>query len=62
MLLNDVTKFTGICMWSNVNLEKRTALLPDTKNGTVRVVPLSLVALDVLNRLPREDNIKVLPN
>ena len=47
--------------WANVNLEKRTALLPDTKNGTVRVVPLSSVALDVLKRLPREDNIKVFP-
>lgn len=48
-------------VWSDVNLEKRTALLPDTKNGTVRVVPLSSVALDVLKKLPREDSSKVFP-
>ena len=39
--------------WENVNLSGRVALLPDTKNGTVRRVPLSSVALSVLSALPR---------
>ena len=39
--------------WENVNLAGRVALLPDTKNGTVRRVPLSSVALGVLAALPR---------
>jgi len=37
--------------WENVNIERRTVLLPKTKNGTSRVVPLSLVAIKVLNEL-----------
>lgn len=39
--------------WENVNLSGRVALLPDTKNGTVRRVPLSSSALEVLRALPR---------
>ena len=39
--------------WENVNLAGRVALLPDTKNGTVRRVPLSSVALTVLSTIPR---------
>lgn len=39
--------------WENVNLSGRVAMLPDTKNGTVRRVPLSSVALEVLRALPR---------
>ena len=39
--------------WENVNLSGRVAMLPDTKNGTVRRVPLSSVALAVLAALPR---------
>ena len=39
--------------WENVNLAGRVALLPDTKNGTVRRVPLSSVAVSVLTALPR---------
>ncbi|MBE7565603.1 site-specific integrase [Acidithiobacillus sp. HP-11] len=38
--------------WENINLSRRVALLPDTKNGTKRHVPLSTAALDVLNALP----------
>jgi Site-specific recombinase XerD len=37
--------------WKNVNLDKRYALLVDTKNGETRTVPLSVKALDVLNGL-----------
>ena len=39
--------------WENVNLPGRVALLPATKNGTVRRVPLSSIAVSVLTALPR---------
>ena len=35
-------------LWSNVNLESRVALLPMTKNGEARLVPLSNLAIAVL--------------
>jgi integrase len=37
--------------WQHVDLERRTALLPETKNGHARVVPLSRKAIDVLRGL-----------
>jgi len=37
----------------NVNFHKRTAFLPDTKNGERRIVPLSSKALAVLNSMER---------
>ncbi|WP_291511649.1 site-specific integrase [Acidithiobacillus sp.] len=39
--------------WENVNLAGRVALLPDTKNGNARRVPLSSAAVAVLAALPR---------
>ena len=39
--------------WDNVDLEKRTAFLPITKNGDSRKVPLSSRAVDLLDMLPR---------
>ncbi len=39
--------------WENVDLRRRTARLPDTKNGTARDVPLSNRAVAVLEALPR---------
>ena len=39
--------------WANINFIKRTAILPDTKNGERRVVPLSSKALAVLEAMPR---------
>jgi integrase len=39
--------------WENIDLAGRVALLPDTKNGTFRRVPLSSVALSVLSTIPR---------
>ncbi len=39
--------------WANVDLSSRVAKLPDTKNGTVRNVPLSPVAVDAFKGLPR---------
>lgn len=40
--------------WENVNLEKRIAHLPITKNGTARDVPLSTKAIEILIRLRNE--------
>ena len=39
--------------WANVNFEKRTIYLPDTKNGQARTVPLSTRAVAALQILPR---------
>lgn len=35
--------------WDMVDLKKRTVTLPDTKNGQKRIVPLSSVAVTILN-------------
>lgn len=47
--------------WENVRLDRRTALLPDTKNGTRRVVPLSTRAVETLAALPRSIDGSVFP-
>lgn len=39
--------------WENINLIKRIAVLPDTKNGDKRIVPLSLKAIEILNGLDK---------
>jgi integrase len=39
--------------WVNVNIEKRTIYLPDTKNGSPRTVPLSTRALNAIQTQPR---------
>lgn len=46
--------------WEHVDLTKRTAHLPETKNGTARDVPLSSRAAAVLKTLPRSIDGKVL--
>jgi integrase len=38
--------------WSRVDLKKRTLLLPETKNGDSRSVPLSPAALSILRAIP----------
>jgi integrase len=47
-------------LWDNVDLERRTALLPLTKNGDSRGVPLSSRAVEVLRALPPSANGRVL--
>jgi integrase len=47
--------------WEHVNLQGRTAFLPDTKNGDSRTVPLSSVAIQVLGELPRHISGMVIP-
>lgn len=39
--------------WSRINFKKRFILLEDTKNGESRLVPLSLKAIEVLKKVPR---------
>ncbi|WP_277424203.1 tyrosine-type recombinase/integrase, partial [Pseudomonas viridiflava] len=39
--------------WKHVNLDRRTAHLPATKNGLPRTVPLSPKAIQLLKNLPR---------
>jgi integrase len=47
--------------WENVNVLAQTALLPMTKNGTARIVPLSKSAVSVLQALPQAINGRVFP-
>ena len=47
--------------WEHVDLNGRTAFLPDTKNGDSRTVPLSSAAVQVLAGLPRHISGVVFP-
>lgn len=47
--------------WKNICLEKRTALLPDTKNGERRVIPLSKRAIRLIEELPHSTDGRVFP-
>ncbi len=47
--------------WENIDLARQNALLPDTKNGTPRTVPLSSSAVQILRSLPRNISGFVLP-
>jgi integrase len=47
--------------WEHIDLTERTAFLPDTKNGDSRTVPLSSVAVQVLEQLPRHISGVVIP-
>jgi len=47
--------------WKNVELVKRIAYLPMTKNGSSRHVPLSSRAVDILRSLPRSIDGRVFP-
>ena len=47
--------------WENIDLARQNALLPDTKNGTPRTVPLSNSAVQILRSLTRNISGVVLP-
>ena len=47
--------------WENIDLKRRTAHLPETKNGDARTVPLSSRAVAILEALPRSIEGKVFP-
>ncbi|GAC1569452.1 MAG: tyrosine-type recombinase/integrase [Aquirhabdus sp.] len=47
-------------LWENVDLEKRIAVLKNTKiNSETRVIPLSRIAVNILSALPRKEFGKV---
>jgi integrase len=47
--------------WNHIDLIKRTAFIPITKNGESRLVPLSTTAIEILKELPRNLNGQVFP-
>ena len=47
--------------WEHVNLDRKIAMLAETKNGDARAVPLSSAAMAVLRTLPRSITGQVLP-
>jgi len=42
--------------WKHIDVERSKALLPNTKNGRSRWVPLTSKVIQLLERLPKEDN------
>lgn len=49
--------------WADVDLERRLWLIPETKNGTPRYVPLSQQAVEVIQKLPRWEKCEwLIPN
>lgn len=47
--------------WENIDLRRRVAFLPETKNGEARAVPLSSRAVAILEGLPRSLDGRVFP-
>lgn len=47
--------------WEHIDLQRQTAFLPLTKNGTSRVVPLSTKAIALLQSLPKSIDGRVFP-
>lgn len=43
-------------VWNNIDLKKQIALLPITKNGESRAVPLSKKAIETLRNIPHKIN------
>jgi len=42
--------------WKHIDVERNKALLPNTKNGRSRWVPLTPKVIELLERLPEEHN------
>lgn len=47
--------------WEHIDMQKRTAFIPLTKNGESRLVPLSTTAIEILQNLPRNLDGTVFP-
>jgi len=47
--------------WSDVDLDRRTIHLENTKNGSPRTVPLSTRALEICTTIPRDISGRVFP-
>lgn len=43
--------------WDKIDIDARVAELPETKNGTMRRVPLSSMAVEMLQALPQHDQV-----
>lgn len=52
MRVSEITRL----IWEHIDLEKRTALLTETKNGSKRDVPLSSEAIRILNQLKSDSD------
>lgn len=48
--------------WRHVDLDRRVWLIPTSKTGKARHVPLSQAAIDILEQVPKFDSRYVLPN
>ncbi|MAG22661.1 MAG: integrase [Rhodospirillaceae bacterium] len=48
-------------VWGDVDWEKRTLHIPETKNGHPRTIPLTEEAMNLLKRLPHSMNGRVIP-
>lgn len=48
--------------WANIDIERRWVVLPETKNGIARGIPLTQTALDALMELPRDASGLVFPS
>jgi integrase len=48
--------------WDHIDMRKRVAFLPETKNGDSRTVPLSSLAIEVLKMWPRSVSGRVFPH
>ncbi len=53
-------EMVGLC-WEDVSFKTRVATLRDTKNGECRTVPLSSIAIDIFQKLPRHITGRVFP-
>lgn len=47
--------------WEHIDVNKQTAFLPMTKNGSARTVPLSTKAVGIIDSLPRSSAGRVIP-
>lgn len=45
----------SLLIWENVDLKKRSAYLPETKNGEARTIPLSPKAIEILQEVQNEN-------
>ena len=43
--------------WANINYKKRTAFLPETKNGTSRTIPLSIRAIELIKMVKKDGDL-----
>lgn len=52
---------TTSLLWRDIDINKRVAFIPTSKNGDSRYIPLSIHAIEVLKHLPNSESEKVFP-